>query len=95
LRPADGEALEGIVAGGHLAVMPTALKTPPRMTVAEFLDWEPDDSTGALRQLRDGEPEMMAPASDRHGAIQARLAQLLGDGGRRSGFCTRPRWWRR
>lgn len=29
-------------------------------------------------QLRDGEPEMMAPASDRHGAIQARLVQLLG-----------------
>ena len=35
---------------------------PPRMTVAEFLEWEPEDRSGALWQLRDGEPEMMAPA---------------------------------
>jgi Uma2 family endonuclease len=48
------------------------------MTVAEFLGWEPDDGAGALWQLRDGEPEMMAPASDRHASIQARLAQLIG-----------------
>jgi Uma2 family endonuclease len=27
--------------------------------------------------LRDGEPEIMAPASDRHGSIQAQLAYLL------------------
>jgi Uma2 family endonuclease len=47
------------------------------MTVAEFLEWEPDDRSGALWQLRDGEPEMMAPASDRHGSIQSRLAYLL------------------
>jgi Uma2 family endonuclease len=47
------------------------------MTVAEFLDWEPDDRTGALWQLRDGEPEMMAPASDRHGAIQSELVYLI------------------
>ena len=40
------------------------------MTVAEFLEWEPDDRSGALWQLRDGEPEMMAPASDPHGSIQ-------------------------
>jgi Uma2 family endonuclease len=46
--------------------MSTALKTPwHRMTVAEFLDWDSGDRTGALWQLRDGEPEMMAPASDR------------------------------
>ena len=48
------------------------------MTVAEFLNWEPDDSSGRLWQLRDGEPEMMAPASDRHGSIQSRLSQLIG-----------------
>lgn len=47
------------------------------MTVAEFLEWEPDNRSGALWQLRDGEPEMMAPASDRHGSIQARLAFLI------------------
>jgi Uma2 family endonuclease len=61
----------------HLAGMSIALRIPPRMTVAEFLEWEPDDRSGALWQLRDGEPEMMAPASDRHGSIQARLAHLL------------------
>jgi len=48
-----------------------------RMTVAEFLDWDSGDRTGALWQLRDGEPEMMAPASDAHGSIQGRLAYLL------------------
>jgi Uma2 family endonuclease len=58
--------------------MSTALKMPPYMTVAAFLEWEPDDRSGALWQLRDGEPEMMAPASDPHGSIQARLAQLIG-----------------
>ena len=57
--------------------MSTALKMPPRMTVAEFIDWEPPDWSGGLWQLRDGELEMMAPASDRHGSIQARLAHLL------------------
>lgn len=56
----------------------TALKLPPRrMTVAEFLDWDPEDGTGALWQLRDGEPEMMAPATDRHGSIQGELARLI------------------
>jgi Uma2 family endonuclease len=57
--------------------MSSALKLPPRMTVAEFLAWEPDDRSGALWQLRDGEPEMMAPASDRHGSIQTELAYLI------------------
>jgi Uma2 family endonuclease len=59
--------------------MSHALNLPAhRMTVAEFLDWDSGDRTGALWQLRNGEPEMMAPASDPHGSIQARLAQLLG-----------------
>ena len=59
--------------------MSSALRLPlHRMTVAEFLDWDSGDNTGALWQLRDGEPEMMAPASDPHGSIQARLAQLIG-----------------
>ncbi|MGH7153141.1 MAG: Uma2 family endonuclease [Acetobacteraceae bacterium] len=58
--------------------MSTALKMPRRhMTVAEFMDWDSGDRTGARWQLRDGEPEMMAPASDRHGTIQARLAHRL------------------
>ena len=55
--------------------MATALKLPSRhMTVAEFLDWDSGDRSGALWLLRDGEPEMMSPASDRHGTIQAHLA---------------------
>ncbi|MGH7153142.1 MAG: Uma2 family endonuclease [Acetobacteraceae bacterium] len=33
------------------------------MTVAEFLDWDSGDRSGARWQLRDGEPMMMAPAS--------------------------------
>lgn len=58
--------------------MIAALKLPPRhMTVAEFLEWDPEDGSGALWQLRDGEPEMMAPASDAHGSIQAELGYLL------------------
>jgi Uma2 family endonuclease len=58
--------------------MSTALKMPShRMTVAEFLEWDSGDRTGALWQLRDGEPEMMAPASDPHGSIQSELAYLL------------------
>ncbi len=47
------------------------------MTVAEFLDWDSGDRTGVLWQLRDGEPEMMAPAYETHGSIQAELAYLL------------------
>jgi Uma2 family endonuclease len=58
--------------------MVAALQTPPRhMTVAEFLEYDPGDRSGALWQLRDGEPEMMAPAWDAHGSIQACLAFLL------------------
>ncbi len=58
------------------AFMSASLKPPARMTVAEFLDW-PDDPTGAVWQLVDGEPVMMAPSSDIHGTIQTNLASLL------------------
>lgn len=58
--------------------MSAALELPSRhMTVAEFLQWDPGDRSGALWQLRDGEPEMMAPASDRHGRIQGELTGLI------------------
>ena len=58
--------------------MGPALKMPSRhMTVAEFLDWDSGDRTGARWQLRDGEPEMMAPASDPHGSILAELVYLI------------------
>jgi Uma2 family endonuclease len=61
----------------HLPAMSAALKMPPHMTVARFLEWEPPGNTGALWQLHDGEPEMMVPASDRHGSIQTELAYLI------------------
>jgi Uma2 family endonuclease len=58
--------------------MSSALKMPlHRMTVAEFLDWDSGDLSGARWQLRDGEPEMMAPASDPYGSIQAEFVYLL------------------
>jgi len=47
------------------------------MTVVEFLAWDSGDGSGALWQLRDGEPELMAPASDAHGSIQNELSRLI------------------
>ena len=59
------------------AMSATARMPRRRMTVDEFRAWDPGDGTGERWILRDGEPEMMAPPSERHGVIQARLAQLL------------------
>jgi Uma2 family endonuclease len=50
-------------------------KIPVRMTVAEFLAWNPP--TPELWQLADGEPQAMAPASRTHGAIQNELGRLI------------------
>jgi Uma2 family endonuclease len=69
--------LEARGGGAHFVVMSTALKIPLRMTVAEFLSWEPPYEWNGRWQLRDAEPEMMAPASDRHGSIQSELAFLI------------------
>ena len=56
--------------------MVAALKLPfRRMSVAEFLVW--DDGGGRRWQLRDGKPELMAPATDRHGSIQSALVAAL------------------
>lgn len=51
---------------------------PARMTVAEFIAWHPGKNDGRW-QLVDGEPVLMAPASETHGAIQGELARLLGN----------------
>ena len=52
---------------GYISGMTIALKLPSHhMTITEFLSWVPEGGIGALWQLRDGEPEMMAPASDTH-----------------------------
>ncbi|MGH7122204.1 MAG: Uma2 family endonuclease [Acetobacteraceae bacterium] len=57
--------------------MSTATKVPARMTVAEFLDWCPED--GQVWQLVDGEPMAMAPAGTTHGRIQSEIGRLLGN----------------
>jgi Uma2 family endonuclease len=50
---------------------------PARMTLTEFLDWDPGDRSGRTWQLIDGEPVAMAPGSETHGAIQNELGALL------------------
>ena len=50
---------------------------PTRMTVAEFLAWNPGDPTGARWQLIDGEPVAMAPASRNHGGLMMEVGRLL------------------
>ena len=56
----------------------TALRKPAAgMTVADFLAWQPDEHPERRRQLFDGEPVCMAPASENHGRIQAETTFLL------------------
>ena len=50
----------------------------PTTSVAEFLEW-PGDGTSFKHQLVDGEIQAMAPASIRHGRIQANAARLIGN----------------
>jgi len=50
-------------------------KPPVRMSVDEFLAWEPGD--GQKWQLVDGEPHVMAPAAPTHAYLQAELAALI------------------
>lgn len=54
-------------------------RLPTRMTVDEFLVWDAEDVTGRRWQLIDGEPVLMAPAAEGHGAIQNELGRLLGN----------------
>lgn len=57
--------------------MVAAAKLPIRMSVDEFLAWNPGD--GRLWQLVDGEPQAMAPASRTHGTLQSELSRLIGN----------------
>ena len=52
-------------------------KLPVRMSVDEFLAWEPGD--GQEWQLVDGEPRVMAPAKRTHSMLQSELARLIGN----------------
>jgi Uma2 family endonuclease len=57
--------------------MTAALKIPVRMTVAEFLAWNPPGPE--MWQLVDGEPQAMAPANRTHGSILAEIGALIGN----------------
>lgn len=48
---------------------------PVRMSVEEFLNWDPGD--GRRWQLVDGEPHAMAPASRTHGTLQGELGSQI------------------
>jgi Uma2 family endonuclease len=52
-------------------------RLPTRMTVDEFLVWDADDDSGRHWQLIDGEPVLVAPAAEVHGAVQAELGAVL------------------
>jgi Uma2 family endonuclease len=73
--------------------MGPVLKLPETMTADEFKAWS-GDGHGGKYELVDGELRAMSPASATHGAIQSRLARLIGnhlDGtGSRCGVYTEP-----
>jgi Uma2 family endonuclease len=50
---------------------------PARMTLTEFLSWDPADPSGRAWQLIDGEPVAMAPGSETHAALQGEIGALL------------------
>ena len=55
----------------------TALRKPIGITLAEFQVWQPDEHPERRWQLFDGERLCMAPATEKHGRIQAEAAFLL------------------
>jgi Uma2 family endonuclease len=57
--------------------MSASRNIPANMTVAEFLEWCPDD--GQRWELVDGTPRAMAPAKVAHGQLQSEVARLLGN----------------
>jgi Uma2 family endonuclease len=52
---------------------------PARMTLTEFLSWDPADPSGRAWQLIDGEPVAMTPASETHAALQGEIGRLIGN----------------
>jgi Uma2 family endonuclease len=58
--------------------MSAATHLPPSMSTSDFLDWNPQDGSDRW-ELIDGEARAMAPATPRHGAIQAEAARLIGN----------------
>jgi Uma2 family endonuclease len=63
--------------------MTSAERRPPaRMTVDEFLDWDPGD--GSWWELVDGRPRMMTHPMPPHALLAARLTRRLGEALERS-----------
>lgn len=56
--------------------MTESAAVPSRMTVAEFLAWNPPGDT--RYELVDGRPVMMAPPKEAHGTIAGNVAAALG-----------------
>jgi Uma2 family endonuclease len=67
----------GIRACYVLGMAAVRKRLPTRMTVDEFVVWDVEDATGRRWQLIDGEPVLMAPAAEPHGAIENELGALL------------------
>ncbi len=57
--------------------MNALVKIPIRMALDEFLAWNPGGDQ--LWQLVDGVPQVMAPPSTIHGALQSEIARLIGN----------------
>jgi Uma2 family endonuclease len=55
------------------------IHAPARMTLTEFLSWEPEDASGCPWQLVDGEAVAMAPGSESHAALQGEIGRLIGN----------------
>ncbi len=68
-----------MAAGGCYTSAMIALRkhAPARMTLTEFLDWNPGEPSGRTWQLIDGEPVAMAPGTETHAAIQGEFGALL------------------
>lgn len=57
--------------------MSASLRIPANMTVAEFLEWCPED--GQRWELVDGTPRAMAPARTRHNRLVGEVGRLIGN----------------
>jgi hypothetical protein len=82
----DGHAVPVRAGRRYHGDMVTVRKLPlVRMTLSEFLEWEPRDPAVRAWQLLDGEPAAVAPTGQTHGAIKvesgAWLRNRLAEGG--------------
>ena len=72
----DDNGLSTSADPGHPTGVGALRKLRP-MTATAFLDWNYGDQSGRRWRLRDGQPEVMAPAPRTPGAIQAEWGTLI------------------